>query len=298
MAGAPIYVEIAIARPPADVWERTQDPELHARWDARFSRIDYRPGDGDAQRFVYERSLLPGLVVRGWGETRGERASADQAGASALAFGSDQKRSLIRHGSGYWRYVPTEDGTRFLTPYDYEPRWGPLGRLVDRLAFRPLIGWATAWSFDRLRLWLEDGVPPEHALRTALLHAAATWSLAAAWLYQGIVPKLLVRDSGELEILRRARVLPGHEERLLAAVGAAEVALAAAILARGHRRWPWLVNLAVLPALAAGAVRSDRSLFVRPFNPASLSFAMLGLGAVGVLARHGRPTARRCRRAP
>ena len=169
---------------------------------------------------------------------------------------------------------------------------------MDRLAFRPLIGWATAWSFDRLRLWLEDGVAPEHALRITLLHATATLSLAGAWLYQGVVPKLLVRDSGELEILRRARVLPGHEEPLLAAVGAAEIALAAAILVRGHRRWPWLVNLAVLPALAAGAVRSDRSLFVRPFNPASLSLAMLGLGAVGLLARDGRPTARRCRRAP
>jgi len=52
MAGAPIYVEITIACPPADVWERTQDPELHERWDARFSHIDYPPGDGDAQRFV------------------------------------------------------------------------------------------------------------------------------------------------------------------------------------------------------------------------------------------------------
>jgi DoxX-like protein len=234
--------------------------------------------------------------VRGWGETRGERATPERAGASALAFGSEQRRSLIRHGSGYWRYVPTDDGTLFLTRYDYEPRWGLLGRLADRVAFRPLIGWATAWSFDRLRLWLEEDIAPEQSLRTALVHAAATWSLAAAWLYQGLVPKLLVRDSGEREIVRG--VLPGHEDRVLVAAGAAEIAFAVAILARGDRRWPWLANLAVLPALAAGAVRSDRSLFVRPFNPAALSVAMIGLGVVGLLARSGRPSARRCRRAP
>ncbi len=46
---------------------------------------------------------------------------------------------------------------------DYRPRWGALGALADRLLFRPLMGWATAWSFDRLRLWLERGVTPERA---------------------------------------------------------------------------------------------------------------------------------------
>jgi hypothetical protein len=59
--------------------------------------------------------------------------------------------------------VPTEDGVRFLTQYDYEPRFGVAGRAVDGLLFRPLLGWATAWSFDRLRLWLEDGIPPERS---------------------------------------------------------------------------------------------------------------------------------------
>jgi hypothetical protein len=291
----PVYVEIEIACPPADVWERTQDPAQHERWDVRFSRIEYLHGDGDAQRFVYERTVLPGMVVRGWGETRGERSNGG-TGASALAFGSEQRRSLIRHGSGYWRYVPTEEGTRFLTRYDYEPRWGRLGGLIDRAAFRPLIGWATAWSFDRLRLWLEEDLAPEQTLRTALIHAAATAALAGAWLYQGVVPKLLVKDSGEREIV--SGVLPGYEDAVLAAAGAAEVALAAAIVARADRRWPWLVNLAALPALAAGALRSDRGLFVKPFNPAGLTVAMMGLGAAGLLSREGRPSARRCRRAP
>ena len=56
--------------------------------------------------------------------------------------------------------MPVDGRVRFLTRYDYETRFGPVGRLVDRLIFRPLIGWATAWSFARLRLWLEDGIDP------------------------------------------------------------------------------------------------------------------------------------------
>lgn len=34
--------------------------------------------------------------------------------------------------------------------------------------FHPLIGWATAWSFDRLRLWIERGIPPEVSRDRAL----------------------------------------------------------------------------------------------------------------------------------
>ena len=79
--------------------------------------------------------------------------------------------SLIREGSGYWRYVPTGDGIRFLTWYDYRTRFGPFGRVIDRLIFRPLMGWATAWSFDRLRLWIERGIDPALSMQRSLAHA-------------------------------------------------------------------------------------------------------------------------------
>ncbi|WP_147944595.1 hypothetical protein [Microbispora sp. CSR-4] len=47
------------------------------------------------------------------------------------------------------------------------PRKSEWFNAVD-LVFRPLIGWATAWSFDRLRLWLETGQTPERSLWQAL----------------------------------------------------------------------------------------------------------------------------------
>lgn len=161
-----VYVEIAIAAGLQRVWEFTQEPSLHQRWDLRFSEIAYEgaPLDDGTQRFRYSRRIVPGFVVTGWGETMGESRRADGAAASALRFGSDQKRSLIHEGSGYWRYVPTDGGVRFLTRYDYEVRWGVLGRVLDRLFFRRAIGWATAYSFDALRLWLEKHVEPVHPL--------------------------------------------------------------------------------------------------------------------------------------
>ncbi|MEU5598658.1 hypothetical protein [Streptomyces sp. NPDC020298] len=52
---------------------------------------------------------------------------------------------------GHSRCVPDADGVRILVGYDH------------RLLPHPLRGWATAWSLDRLRLWIERGITPERA---------------------------------------------------------------------------------------------------------------------------------------
>ncbi|MEV4639792.1 hypothetical protein AB0J80_20845 [Actinoplanes sp. NPDC049548] len=176
-----IYVETVIAVPLAVVWEATQDPADHCRWDARFGRIEPVAGTAPAE-FRYTTAVLPGVAIGGFGIHAGQRDRPDGSRTSALRFGSTDRRSLIAAGRGYWRYVPGPGGVRFLTGYAYTPRWGLPGRLAD-LAFRPLFGWATAWSFDRLRLRLERGVPPERALRNAwrqvTLRAAVLASVAA-----------------------------------------------------------------------------------------------------------------------
>jgi hypothetical protein len=159
-----IYVETLISADRDELWRLTQDPAQHQRWDLRFTRIEYLPGRDDARGFRYSVRLLPGVQVAGTGTFAGERIRPDGTATSALRFGSTQRLSLIRSGTGYWRYVPSGSGIRFLTGYDYEPGWGQLGPIADHL-FRPVMGWATAWSFDRLRLWLERGITPE-----ALLH--------------------------------------------------------------------------------------------------------------------------------
>ncbi|MRG60818.1 SRPBCC family protein [Agromyces sp. CFH 90414] len=163
-----VYVEAYVRCDLETLWRLTQDPGEHVRWDLRFSRITPErdlPGGGHA--FTYERSL--GLhVIRGTGTTIGERVRADGVRTSALRFDTDDPWSPLRHGRGYWRYVPEPGGVRFSTGYDYEPGFG---RLADRV-LRPLVVWMTAWSFDRLRIWAETGESPE---RWGVASVLAIW---------------------------------------------------------------------------------------------------------------------------
>ena len=172
-----IYVEILIHGSMDDLWQKTQEPKLHERWDLRFSQIDYLPRlPGEPQKFLYSTRIGAGLRISGEGESTGERDDLSGQRTSALKFWSKDPKSLIEVGSGYWQYTPNENGIRFLTSYDYRTRFGLVGKIADTLVFRPLIGWATAWSFDRLRLWIEQGVSPEVSRDRALIYGLVSFN--------------------------------------------------------------------------------------------------------------------------
>jgi hypothetical protein len=295
-----IYVEILVRAPMESLWTHTQTPSLHEKWDLRFSRIEYLPktSDTDPQRFRYSTRIGFGLAISGDGETIGERDLADGSRSSALKFGSVSFLSIIRDGSGYWRYIPTADGIRFLTWYDYRTRFGAAGALFDGLVFRPLIGWATAWSFDRLRLWLERGVDPTAAMRQTLVHGATRVGLAVVFAYQGLVPKLIIRNADEIAMLRDAGIAAGSAHIAMIALGVGELTLAAAMLLAWHRHWPTALCLAAM-VLATGivAVGSPRFL-TAAFNPVSLNVAVACLAAIDLLVLTGLPSAARCLRHP
>jgi hypothetical protein len=295
-----IYVEILIRAPMDALWEHTQDPGLHERWDLRFSTIEYLPraGDAEPQRFRYATRIGFGIEVAGSGESLGERDLPGGHRVSSLRFGSEDPRAIIREGSGYWKYIPTADGIRFLTRYDYRARFGRAGAVFDRLVFRPMIGWATAWSFDRLRLWLERGVPPEMALRQAIVHACARGTLAFVFAYHGLVPKLLRHDPDESAMLRDARIPAGSLDALLAGLGLAEIGLAVILVVAWHRRWPAILCLILMAAATVGvAVASPRYLGAA-FNPVTLNASVAALAVVDLLIHTGVPFAARCRRRP
>ena len=294
----PIYVESRIDAPIDRVWDATQDPAQHQRWDLRFGRIHYLPPvDGEPQQFTYETTVAPGVTIGGKGESLGERDRPDGTRWSGLKFWATDRRSLIDAGAGYWRYVPTEGGLRFLTRYDYRPRWGRLGELLDRWLFRPLFGWATAWSFDRLRLWLEDGTPPERSRDQAVAHATAVAGLVGVFAYQGLVPKVWKVDAGEVAIWQGLGLSSPRARQTVRAVGAAEAGFAVATAARSDKRWPFVLAMAAMPALAVGASKGDRSVLARAFNPGSLGIAVVALGGVALATRNGRPSGRRPLRA-
>jgi uncharacterized membrane protein YphA (DoxX/SURF4 family) len=295
-----IYVEQLIRTPLEAVWSHTQDPALHQRWDLRFTQIDYLPRSdaNDPQAFRYATRLGFGLAVEGTGETVGQRNGPDGSHTSALRFESGQARSLIREGRGYWKYIPTADGVRFLTAYDYSTRYGVGGRLLDRLAFRPLMGWATAWSFDRLRLWLERGIDPAQAGRQALAHGIARVAIATIFLYHGLVPKLLGPDPSVVRLAAAAGLPANVIQPALAALGVIEVVFAILLIATWHRAWPAVVaGLFAVGALVLATATAADSLTLA-FNPVSTNLALLALASVDRVTLDGIPSAGRCARHP
>lgn len=295
-----LHIEILVRAPMAALWEHTQRPDLHERWDLRFSSIEHlpRPDEWAPQRFLYTTRIGFGLSIAGEGESVGERDLPDGSRSSALRFWSEAPLSIIREGSGYWKYVPAGDGVTFLTRYDYETRFGWAGTFIDRAVFRPLLGWATAWSFDRLRLWLETGLTPEQARRNALVHAAARVSLAAVFIYHGLVPKLLARHPSEIAMLDDAGVPASLAAPLLVGVGLAEVLFGVALLAAWLHRWPMVACLAAMAVATVSVALHSPATFVAAFNPFSLNLLVATLATVDLIVLDGVPSARRCRRVP
>jgi hypothetical protein len=295
-----IYVEERIHAPLDALWDHTQDPARHERWDLRFTDIHHlpRPDPAEPQRFRYATRLGFGIGIEGTGESVGQRDLPDGSRTSSLSFGSPQARSLIREGRGYWKYVPTGDGIRFLTSYDYDVRYGAVGRLVDRLAFRPLIGWATAWSFDRLRLWLERGIDPAQAARQAVAHGVARVAIAAIFAYHGLVPKILGPDAGELALMSAAGVPDTLIRPAVATLGIAELVFAVILLATWHQGWPaWLTVLFGLGATILAALTLPGTL-TQAFDPVSLNLGLVALALIDRATLDGIPSAGRCRRRP
>ena len=294
-----IYVEISIRGALDELWRRTQDPELHERWDLRFTSLEYleRADDSPVQLFRYATRIGFGRETEGWGETVGERLDAN-ARTLALKFGSDDPRSLIRAGSGYWKYDQIGDELRFVTAYDYDVRWGLFGRVFDRLFFRPLLGWATAWSFDRLRLWIEQETEPRQAARQALIHAAAAAALALLWIWQGLVPKLWTLHPVEVELSLATGIPESIAPPFLRFLGAAEVIVGLAIPFFAHRRWPWLLTVASMAVGLVVVLFAAPDLILGPFSPLVLNLSMAALSVIGLMSLRELPSARRCRRRP
>lgn len=304
MSTKPIYVELDIATDMESLWEYTQNPHLHRQWDLRFTDITYLPREGPEypQRFLYRTRIGFGMGIAGTGESRSSRSISTGGGLSTLAFGSEQPISLIRRGGGYWRYKPGQNGQKvtFSTKFDYATRFGLFGRLLDRVAFRPLFGYATAWSFDMLRIWLERGIAPAITIQRAVIHYACVAILSLLWLYEGLVPKLMFPEAGELQVFRAASIFPGAADNvLLPMLGVAEIVMGI-VTVLGHRsRTIYIVQCLLLTGLAATALAGMPELAASPFNPITLTVPMLALAWIAAITADGVPSAGRClRRVP
>jgi len=297
-AVASIYVEVPIRAPIDRIWELTQNPELHQRWDLRFTSIDYLPcEDGVAQRFLYETRFGLGLKISGTGESVGEVNKPDGTRTSALKFGSDDRLSLIREGSGYWQYEPVSEVVKFRTRYDYAVRYGFLGRALD-FVFRPLIGWATAWSFDSLRLWAEKEISPEQSHAFGLIHLLSRSTLAFIWFFHGMVPKLLFPGTGEVGITVASGFPRALATQIDTIAGVAECGFALLLVVFWRSRFLLAVQVPVLLAMLVPIVLFQPAILAKPFQPVTLNLAMCALAGCGWIVSKELPSAGNCLRRP
>ena len=292
----PIFVETTIQAPLEQVWDYTQRPDLHERWDLRFTNITYLPKEGDIQHFTYKTKIGLGMEISGEGQSRGTKHLPNGSSVSSLAFGTAQPLSLIKKGSGFWKYEPHEKGVTFWTQYDYDTRWGKLGAIIDRFIFRPLIGWATAWSFAALRQWLEKGTPPEVSFRRLVTNGLICLVLAFIWIYQGVVPKMLFPEAGELRLMQSTGFMTGWEREALWIIGWAEVCIGLLFLLPLRKYWLYLITSIALIGLGIVACVAEPSILQQPFNPLTLTAAMLVLSFIGAINERDMPTARHCKR--
>lgn len=290
-----IYVETIISGSMDDLWQKTQTPELHQRWDLRFTEIHYLPHPDQSlpQRFLYKTRIGFGMEIAGTGETLGTRLN-DHQRTSALKFWSDDPKSLMKAGSGYWKYEQIGNAVRFVTGYDYDTRFGGFGRVFDRFIFRPLVGWATAWSFDRLRLWIEKGIDPSVSLQNSLIHALARLTIALIWLYQGLIPKLIFLHQDELTLMGAIGVAPDLTSLAVRVFGLVEVVFALLLLGAWRRRWLLLINIPLMILALLGVAFTSPAYLVAAFNPVTLNLAVIVLSLIGYLSSVDLPSASRC----
>ncbi|QTD42605.1 DoxX-like family protein [Sporosarcina sp. Te-1] len=298
MRSKPIYVEIHIDADVEAVWEASQDPFLHSQWDLRFSSITYLPRkEGEPQLFTYERKVLPFLTVQGWGKSSGISNHPDGTRSSALHFGTDQWHSPIKEGKGYWKYEPDGKGTTFLTQYNYDANFRRGGTFIDSILFRPMMGWATAVSFDVLKRWLEKGESPaSQYLRFFTLYGLSMF-FAFIWIYQGLMPKLVGMHPEERSMIGSTlHLTDAQSAKVVLAIGILEVLFGLLWIVYRRKKHLFALQIVVFPLLTLGALAANPGIAIDPFNPVTFNLALFVLTWLGYINSDRLPSATSCKR--
>ncbi|MBE7103335.1 hypothetical protein FT637_09780 [Bacillus cereus] len=293
----PIYVATKMNTTMEKLWEYTQEPDLHTEWDARFTEISYlEKKEGEPQKFLYKTKIGLGLEIAGEGESIGEIRKETGERISSLKFWTDNTLSLIQIGRGYWKYTPNGEHIHFETQYDYETRFGRIGNVIDLYVFRPLLGWATAWSFDALKLWLEKGLHPSLLIRRTMTYWLVCFLLAFVWIYQGIVPKIIFSHPEEVKML--SVLIGSHESSvfILKIIGVLESVFGVIWLLPLPKRKLFIVHIFMLIVLTIAAGFTNIASFTGPFNPITLNLLLIGLSIVGYINSNNLPSAKNCKR--
>lgn len=293
----PIYVQTEIGTSMEEIWEHTQNPDLHTEWDVRFTEISYlERQEHEPQRFLYKTKIGFGLEIAGMGETAGEIQKETGERVSSLKFWTDNPLSLIRTGRGYWKYSPKGDWIEFETQYDYDTNFGKIGQVIDSYVFRPMLGWATAWSFSTLKLWLEKGHHPRLTLKKTLTYWIVCFLLGFVWVYQGLVPKVLAVHPEEVGMLLSLVSLPIDPALAVQWIGFMEILFGFVWLLPFPKRKLFIGHIILIGLLTVSAWVANPQSVVHPFNPVTLNVALICLSLIGYINGSDLPAAGHCKR--
>lgn len=137
------------------------------------------------------------------------------------------------------------------------------------------------------RAWSAGDAGP--AARLAAVHAVARVTLALAFLWHGLVPKLLYRHADELALLRDSGLSPSAAARMVTIVGVAEVAYGIALLALWRMRALFLPAAVAMVVITPGILVNSPRFIPAAFTPVTLNLCVAVLAAVGWIAAGARP---------
>ncbi|MFY8295817.1 DoxX-like family protein [Bacillus paranthracis] len=293
----PIYVSTEMNTTMEKLWEYTQEPHIHTEWDARFTEISYvEKKEGEPQKFLYKTKIGFGLEIAGEGESIGEIRKETGERISSLKFWTENQLSLIQIGRGYWKYTPRKEHIHFEKQYDYDTRFGRIGNVIDFYMFRPLLGWATAWSFDALKLWLEKGLHPRLLIRRTMTYWLVCFLFAFVWMYQGIFPKIIFSHPEEMKMLSAIIDSTGNSIAILKVIGMLEIIFGIIWLFPVPKQKLFILHIFMLIALTIAAGFTNIVSFTEPFNPITLNVLLMGVSIVGYINSFDLPSAKNYKR--
>lgn len=120
--------------------------------------------------------------------------------------------------------------------------------------------------------------------RLATVHAVARVTLALAFLWHGIVPKLLYRHSDEIELLRDSGQSASGAVRMVMIIGWIEVAYAVALLVGWRVRALPLVATAAMVVITPGIMLHSPRFIPAAFTPVTLNLCVAALGVIAWMA--------------
>jgi len=111
----------------------------------------------------------------------------------------------------------------------------------------------------------------------------ANVSLAISWFYQGLMPKIIFKHPQEIAMVTNSGVFSEEQAVTIVMVaGILECIFASAFLLFPHSKIVHWLNISALTVLCAGALFTEISLFIFPFNPATLSITMIALSLISL----------------